>query len=219
MKLRDLTEEHYFPDNRFHFQQNTESIHVTAKELNSDRIVEFICQDRPSVVFVFGVGVLQSKVLECLDGVPIINLHFGLSPYFRGSDTLLWPLYLQNPGCIGITLHQIDEKIDHGPIYHQQYTDFDESDTIHDVFCKTILQGKRPTLTLIDLLFNGVELEPIPTRQVGKMFYSGEFTPRHLKTVYDLVNDGMLKRYLANPECYGQPFISSVLGHRFRNYE
>ena len=218
MQVRDLTEERYFPDDRFHFQQSTESIYVTAKELNSDKIVEFIYDHKPSVVFVFGVGVLKSKILECLNGLPVINLHFGLSPYFRGSDTLLWPLYLQNPGCIGITLHQIDSKIDHGPIYHQQYTDFDQSDSIHDLFCKTVLQGGEPTLTLIDLLINGIELEPIPTRQVGKMFYSGEFSPHHLKVVYDLIDAGMLVKYLDNREHYGQPAISSVLDHRFGNY-
>ena len=129
-------------------------------------------------------------------GCKIINLHFGLTPYYRGSDTLLFPLYLQHPEHIGATLHEIDTKIDHGAIYHQQRTIFDEKDTMHDIFCKTVIQMAEPTMKLLNLLMSGAELKPYAHKKGGKVFYHGEFTPNHLKVIYDLINAGMIKRYL-----------------------
>ncbi len=138
----------------------------------------------------------MDRLLDALKSCVAVNLHFGLTPYYRSSDTLLWPLYLQNPGHIGITLHQIDRRADHGPIYHQQKTVFEKSDSMHDIFCKTIIQAVEPTLKLIDSLMNNIPLDPYVSPSDGKFFLNGEFTPNHLKIIYQLIDEGMLDKYL-----------------------
>ena len=211
MRKRDQTEQTFYPEDKFNFNENTKYIYTTSAELNSDRIIDFIKKIKPSLVFVFGVGLLRSRILNCLGEVKIINLHFGLNPYYRGSNTLLWPLYHQCPGYLGITLHQIDSKIDHGPIYHQQITDFSKTDTIHEIFCKTIRQALKPTLTLVDLLINNVYIEPIRPKHTGKLFFNSEFTPNHLRIVYQLIDEGLLTKYLNNKSLFRKAEIFSVL--------
>ena len=198
LEKRDEIEAEYYPEDYFHLKENNKVLYVTSETLNSDKVVKFIEKENPSLVFTFGVGLLKKPVLDALKNCKKINLHFGLTPYYRSSDTLLWPLYMQNPGHIGITLHEIDERVDQGPIYHQQKTEFTKDDSIHDIFCKTIIQAVKPVLKLIDLLLKDTPLKTYTPKTSGKVFLKGEFTPNHLKIIYQLINKGLLKQYLDN---------------------
>ncbi|MFC1869951.1 formyltransferase family protein [Chloroflexota bacterium] len=197
LEVRDEVESKYYEEDSFHLSNCKRVLYVNSETLNSDETVRLIEDVRPSVAFSFGIGMIKEKILNALKNCKTINLHFGLTPYYRGSDTLLWPLYLQNPSHIGITLHQIDQQADHGPIYHQQKTVFSKGDSIHDIFCKTIVQAVAPTLKLIDSLIRNVPLKPYTPPSTGKLFLSGEFTPNHLKIIYRLIDEGMLEKYLA----------------------
>ena len=207
MYNRDITEKYFYQNDKFNFNQQTKYFYTNSKELNSKKIIDFILDVKPSLVFTFGVGILKPAVLNALDGVK----HFGITPYYRGSNTLLWPLYNQNPAFVGITLHQIDSKVDNGPIYHQQKTIFSHKDSIHEIFCKTILQAAEPTTKIIDLLMNGNEIEPIYPNNEGKLFFGKEFNPNHLRIIYQLIEEGMLKNYLDNESLFIQPKLKSIL--------
>lgn len=196
LKARDEVESKYYPEDEFHLTAEHRVLCVDSETLNSDKTVRFIEETRPSVAFSFGIGMIRDEVLNALKHCVAVNLHFGLTPYYRSSDTLLWPLYLQNPGHIGMTLHQIDRRADHGPIYHQQKTVFAKGDSMHEIFCKTIVQAVSPTLKLIDSLMKNIALKPYVSLSEAKCFLNGEFTPNHLKIIYQLIDDGMLERYL-----------------------
>ncbi len=130
---------------------------------------------------------------------------------FNNILSVSWPLYNQNPAFVGITLHQIDSKVDNGPIYHQQKTIFSHKDSIHEIFCKTILQAAEPATKIIDLLMNGNEIEPIYPNNEGRLFFGKEFNPNHLRIIYQLIEEGMLKNYLDNESLFIQPKLKSVL--------
>ena len=196
LEKRDEIERCYYPHDFFELSQVHSSLEVNSNSLNSDSVCDFIKSYKPDVVFAYGIGLLSKNVLDILSDIPIINLHFGITPYYRSSDTLLWPLYLQQPGHIGYTLHAINNQIDHGPIYHQAKTVFTKDDSIHDVFCKTNLQAKDPAVTLTGLLMNQGLLFPITPKSSGKLFSRGEFTPNHLSVIYQLIDKGMFRKYL-----------------------
>ncbi len=44
-----------------------------------------------------------------------LNLHPSFLPFARGKDPYYWSIYHEYP--IGITIHEMDEKIDNGKIY------------------------------------------------------------------------------------------------------
>jgi folate-dependent phosphoribosylglycinamide formyltransferase PurN len=48
-----------------------------------------------------------------------INVHWGLSPTYRGMDTARWPLLQHKPEWIGVTIHKLDAELDTGPILYQ----------------------------------------------------------------------------------------------------
>lgn len=60
---------------------------------------------------------------------PALNLHISLLPFNRGADPNFWSWFEGSPK--GVTLHEIDEGIDTGPIYG---------------FCEVKEFGRKPTL-------------------------------------------------------------------------
>jgi len=55
---------------------------------------------------------------EALARARFLNIHYALLPRFRGYHGLVWSL-VNGDAEIGWTLHQVDEGIDSGPVFHQ----------------------------------------------------------------------------------------------------
>lgn len=55
---------------------------------------------------------------------PPINLHISYLPYNRGAHPLFWAAMEETP--IGVTIHEIDEGIDTGPICFQKLVEIDQ---------------------------------------------------------------------------------------------
>jgi methionyl-tRNA formyltransferase len=75
---------------------------------------------------------------------PVINLHIGYLPYNRGAHPNFWAFYDNTPS--GVTIHEIDEGIDTGPICFQRYVNFDHDET-------TFAQTHRRLLREVEDLF------------------------------------------------------------------
>ena len=48
-----------------------------------------------------------------------LNIHMGISPYYRGTDCNFWALYDNNPHLVGATIHLLSKGLDSGAmLYH-----------------------------------------------------------------------------------------------------
>ncbi|MDP6174409.1 MAG: hypothetical protein QGF09_09605, partial [Rhodospirillales bacterium] len=48
-----------------------------------------------------------------------LNIHMGVSPYYRGNSCNFWPLYDGRPDMVGATIHLLSAGLDSGAIlYH-----------------------------------------------------------------------------------------------------
>lgn len=65
---------------------------------------------------------IPKLVLENLS-VPVINLHIAFLPWNRGAHPNFWSHWDNTPA--GVTIHEIDENIDTGPIIFQEIINFD----------------------------------------------------------------------------------------------
>ena len=88
---------------------------VSPGACNDPAEVALMAAARPDVVLVFGTGILREPLLSAFDG-RIINIHLGLSPYYRGAGTNFWPLVNGEPEYVGATIHYLDAGIDTGPM-------------------------------------------------------------------------------------------------------
>ena len=125
-----------------------------------------------------------------------INLHLGLSPWYRGSATLFWPFYNLQPHWAGATLHKIVSEPDAGDILHHVMPKLEEGDTIHDVGAKVVIQSGIDIVKIISMLEKGNNLAFQRQKSSGKNFLIRDFEPHHLSVIYDLYDDKIVDQYL-----------------------
>ena len=74
---------------------------------------------KSDVYVVFGSSYIKGELVEFLVKKKTINIHAGVSPYYRGSDCNFWALYDDNPHLVGTTIHLLSKGLDSGPmLYH-----------------------------------------------------------------------------------------------------
>ena len=137
-KGRAASEQHYFGE-YINFPDKVVHKEVKHGAINSDAVYELICNYEPDRIILFGTSIIKNPLLSAFDH-KIINLHLGLSPYFKGSATNLFPIYHKQLECIGATIHVATAKVDEGPILHQLRPDITLGDTIHDIGNKVIFK-------------------------------------------------------------------------------
>jgi folate-dependent phosphoribosylglycinamide formyltransferase PurN len=84
---------------------------------------------KPTVVVVHGTRIISDHVLRSID-VPIVNVHVGITPWFRGVHGGYWALVEEHPELVGTTVHLIDAGIDTGGILGQATFQPSERDNI-----------------------------------------------------------------------------------------
>jgi len=92
---------------------------VTLGDLNKikfNSISQFLKSD---IYIVFGSSFIKGNLLNFLIKKKAINIHMGVSPYYRGTDCNFWAICDGNLKYVGATIHQLSKGLDSGPIlYH-----------------------------------------------------------------------------------------------------
>jgi folate-dependent phosphoribosylglycinamide formyltransferase PurN len=71
------------------------------------------------IFVVFGASYIRPPLIDVLMGKRTVNIHMGISPYYRGTSCNFWALYDGRPDLVGATIHMLSRGIDSGPIlYH-----------------------------------------------------------------------------------------------------
>jgi hypothetical protein len=65
---------------------------------------------------VFGASYIKGPLCDALVGRRAINIHMGVSPYYRGSSTNFWAMYDRRPQYVGATIHLLGRGLDSGPM-------------------------------------------------------------------------------------------------------
>jgi len=73
----------------------------------------------PDLIVINGTRILSKQLLKSIN-CPIVNIHVGITPQYRGVHGGYWALKEKNPQLYGVTLHYVDEGIDTGRIIAQK---------------------------------------------------------------------------------------------------
>jgi len=74
---------------------------------------------KSDIYIVFGSSYIKGELIDFLVKKKAINIHAGVSPYYRGTDCNFWALYDGNPHLVGSTIHLLSKGLDNGPmLYH-----------------------------------------------------------------------------------------------------
>lgn len=92
-----------------------EPIRREVEDINSPECIAWAVAQKPDVICLYGTAILREGWLERFPA-RIVNLHLGLSPFYRGSATLFWPFYFKELQYLGSTIHLASAKVDAGSI-------------------------------------------------------------------------------------------------------
>ena len=112
---------------------------VSCGTINGEEIIKWIECIGPDLIFVYGTSIVSQRVLSLAK--VSLNLHTGLSPYYRGSDAHFWPLYNGELQKIGATVHDCTSDIDGGNIYSRVSVRVEEDDDPFSVFARCVKAG------------------------------------------------------------------------------
>ena len=177
--------------------KSVDPLFVGPKTLNSTTVVEYVKKIGPDVVFIFGCDLILGDVLRALPKESV-NLHLGLSPWYKGSATLFWPFYNMEPQFAGSTFHYIVEEADAGEVIHQSVPDLDKKDGIHDVAAKAVLKAAEEAVKLLKIRREtGSFGQSVAQKTIGRLYLTNQFRPEHLRAIYDLFDNKLVEQYLS----------------------
>jgi len=171
---------------------------ISKGAVNSDKVFEWIISKNADYLVLYGSGVIRESLLSAFD-LRCINMHLGLSPYYRGSGTNFWPLVNREPELVGTTIHLATADVDAGPILKQARPSIELQDRNHDMGCKAILAGTDIMISSLEQFAHGV-LQPTPQSPGGRVYKRGDFNAEAVRRMWRNFDSGMIAEYLAKPE-------------------
>ena len=192
---RDASEQRYF-SSAAEVKLGRGALHrmVPAGACSHPAEVALMNASRPDIVLVFGTGILRAPVLSAFEG-RIINIHLGLSPYYRGAGTNFWPLVNRQPEYVGATIHYLDAGIDTGPILAHARPCIEASDGPHDVGNKTIVSAAQMLLRAASAHVAGLA-QGVTQWDGGRLYRRKDFNAEAVRTLYRNFETGMIQEYL-----------------------
>ena len=175
--------------------QNLPIHKCTSKTLNDRDTCKFVLNQNCDLAFIFGCDLIKNELFDILPEIKI-NLHLGLSPWYRGSATLFWPFYMLQAQYCGSTFHQIVPEADAGGIVHQSIPNLKYGDGIHDVGVRTVQQSKNDLIKLMEIFQNNKKLKFHSQKNSGRLYLTKDFQAEHLKIIYQLFDNNIIDYYL-----------------------
>lgn len=183
----------------------------TVDNINAQRTIDLLKEIKPDVVIVRGTSIIFNRTIE---SVPLtLNLHAGLSPYYRGTHCSEWALFNWDPYNIGSTLHKVTPNIDGGNILGQVRIDIDPQDNIISIEAKMCAQGTSMLLDALRFIKDGKKL--IFHRQnlsIGYLNLHRQWTIYCSKQIQHIIKNRVIDNMLKTPSRGKLPIIELLTG-------
>jgi folate-dependent phosphoribosylglycinamide formyltransferase PurN len=152
----------------------------------------------PDVIAVYGTAVIKPPVIR-LARKAILNMHTGLSPQYRGSDTIFWALHNEEPQSVGVTIHALDEGVDSGPIVRTGRPAIARDDDEDSLFCKCVILGAQLYEQAVREIMAGDRHYAAQDLHQGREYRFVDRTVAAERRVRRLLRDGLLHRFAESP--------------------
>ena len=185
-------EKKYFGDASF---PQVPLIELEKAQINEPEVVDRAISLQPDLILLFGTAILRSSWLNAFTD-RIINLHLGLSPYYRGSATLFWPIFNGEIECVGTTIHLATDKVDAGSIIARIKPTLSVGDSYYDINYRAIKAGIDQMPGAIKGFLAGDHAAVPQTMSDKKAYKKSDFTEEALLEALSFVGAGLTKEQL-----------------------
>jgi methionyl-tRNA formyltransferase len=182
---------------------------LEVESANRNDCIKWIENIKPDYAFIYGTGIIGKKLLS-LPSMGALNLHTGISPYYRGSDCAFWPLYKNDPLMLGSTVHKCTPELDGGDIFGRVSIRLSKDDDPYTAFAKAVEAGTSLYSNIAKRLVGG---EEVPSEKQD--FSKGkEYRFKDKTFVQELimefrVSSGKIEKIIADAEDSSLPFCDA----------
>ena len=159
------------------------------------KIWKKIYKIKPDLIISYGCSIIKKPLISKYKN-KFINIHLGLSPYYKGSATNFWPFVYNKLQFLGVTFMKIDDGIDTGEILHQFRAELKPEDTVHDVGNKLIIKMTEELEKLI-LNFRKIKSFKQNKNLTQKVFKKRDFNENSLIKLNKNKKREIIKKYLS----------------------
>jgi folate-dependent phosphoribosylglycinamide formyltransferase PurN len=188
---RDASEEAFFAA---HDRVDAPATTLPPGGCNDPAVLEAIRRAGPDVLLVFGTGLLKAPLIDAFPD-RVLNIHLGLSPYYRGAGTNFWPLVNGEPEYCGATIHYLDAGVDSGPVIAHVRPEIRTSDGPHEIGNRTIAGAADALADAVTLMEQG-RLRGVPQQGDGRVYRRADFSAAAVERLYANFEGGMIPTYL-----------------------
>ncbi len=169
-KLRTLVHK-----NQIHYAKNLDDLSRLYKislfrvpNVNSDYSEKIIKSLSPNLGLSLGNRIIKERIFS-IPSLGVINLHHGKIPFYRGGPPGFWEIY-NDEDYMGVSVHRIDSKIDHGALLTQEQVRIGEHDDTKTLFEKALSIDYKLVEEALDMFCSG-NIRTIPVEfSLGRVY-------------------------------------------------
>lgn len=179
-------------------------------DINLPEHVAAIQDSAPDVIISYGCSIIGESLIQTFSR-RFVNLHLGLSPYYRGSGTNFWPLVNGEPEYVGVTFMHIDAGVDTGSIIHQERADIFHGDTPHSIGNRLIRTMVPVTARIVRAMDSLQEMPQPPAPPTERYYKKKDFSEESVAELSRRFSDGLIETYLSeyDERCARVPIVTN----------
>lgn len=170
-------------------------VNIPGGSINNDKYYQEIVELDPDLLVAYGCSLVRDPLLGEYEG-RFLNVHLGLSPYYRGTGTNFWPLVNGEPEYVGATFMHIDQGVDTGEIIHQLRARVHPGDGPHGIGNRLISDVGQVYPELVRSFDDLHSVEQPPEPEEDHYYRSNDYNPEATVRLYENFENNMVEEYL-----------------------
>lgn len=168
---------------------------MTVPDINAPEVMHWVSGLDVDVVCLFGTSILKAHWLSAFPD-KIVNLHLGLSPWYRGSATLFWPFADSAAEFLGTTIHLAVEKVDAGAILHRVRPRLQPGQNYYQISNQLIRESIEIFPGIVTRYLEKTLYPQVQENVAGRICRKADFDDAALARALSYVGDGFSRQEL-----------------------
>ncbi len=137
--------------------------------VNDEACKQLLQQLQPDIVLVNGTRIISKNILLSTTAV-FINMHVGITPWYRGSHGGYWALHNNDATNFGTTIHIVDAGVDTGSVLKQVFIQPSKQDNFTTYPVLQVAIGIEALKEVLPQVIKGNHIIKTHSEK-GKMYY------------------------------------------------
>ena len=139
-----------------------------VSSVNEPETVELLKRLTPDVIVLAGTRIVGKEFLASVP-CPVVNIHAGITPLYRGVHGGYWALVEGHPELCGVTVHRVDAGIDTGKVLAQSLITATRADNFASYPWLQMGEGLILLAALLPRLAAGEDVKFVPLTAESKL--------------------------------------------------